>query len=329
MVGFFLRRLLASIPVLFVVSLCAFSLIHVAPGDPAVAMYGSHLEKMRPEDQIRIRTNLGLDESLPVQYGKWLAGALRGELGRSYMDGREVSAILLSRLPNTMILNVAAMSLMLVVAIVVGMTAAIKQYSWFDYISTFFAFLFYAIPSFWLALLAILLFSVYLGWLPSSGLSTIGREFSISDRILHLLLPTFVLAVSHIGAYIRFVRSSMLEVLSQDYMLTAHAKGLWPRYIYYIHAFRNALIPLITYVGMSFSSLIGGGYLVEMVFSYPGIGQLTIYSAATRDYPLLMGTVLLTGVFVVVGNLLADVCCAWADPRLQVEGNERGIGTHG
>lgn len=329
MVGFFLRRLLASIPVLFVVSLCAFFLIHLAHGDPAVAMYGSHLEKMRPEDQIRIRTNLRLDEPLPLQYGKWLSGVLRGELGRSYMDGRDVSDILLSRLPNTIILNLAAMSLMLFLAVLIGMIAAIKQYSWFDYFSTFFAFLFFSIPSFWLALLAILFFSVYLGWLPSSGLSTIGQEFNVGDRLLHLILPTIVLAVSHIGAYIRFIRSSLLEVLSQDYILTAHAKGLWPRYIYYIHAFRNALIPLITYVGMSFSSLIGGGYLVEMVFAYPGIGQLTIYSAATRDYPLLMGTILLTGVFVVVGNLLADVCCAWADPRLQLEGSERRIGTHG
>lgn len=329
MFGFFIRRIFASIPVLFVVSLCAFFLIHLAHGDPAVAMYGSHLEKMRAEDQMRIRTNLGLDEPLPVQYGKWLSGVLHGELGRSYMDGRDVGEILLSRLPNTLILNVAAMSLMLSLAILIGMMAAIKQYSWFDYCTTCFAFLFYSIPSFWLALLAILFFSVYLGWLPSSGLSTIGQEFNLGDRLLHLLLPTIVLAISHIGAYIRFVRSSMLEVLSQDYILTAHAKGLWPKYIYYIHAFRNALTPLITYVGMSFSSLIGGGYLVEMVFVYPGIGQLTIYSAATRDYPLLMGTVLLTGVFVVIGNLLADVLCAWADPRLQVEGSERRIGTHG
>jgi peptide/nickel transport system permease protein len=329
MFGFAIRRIFASIPVLFVVSICAFFLIHLAHGDPAVAMYGSHLEKMRVEDQIRIRTNLGLNEPLPIQYAKWITGVLKGELGRSYMDGRDVSAILLSRLPNTLILNAAAMVLMLVVAIMIGMLAAIHQYSWFDYVTTCFAFLFYSIPSFWLALLSILLFSVYLGWLPSAGLSTIGQEFNVGDRLLHLLLPTIVLAVSHIGAYIRFVRSSMLEVLSQDYILTAHAKGLWPSYIYYIHAFRNALTPLITYVGMSFSSLIGGGYLVEMVFAYPGIGQLTIYSAATRDYPLLMGTVLLTGVFVVVGNLVADIFCAWADPRLQLEGSERRLGTHG
>jgi len=329
MVGFIVRRMLASIPVLFVVSLCAFFLIHMAHGDPAIAMYGSHLEKMRPEDQMRIRANLGLDQPVPVQYGKWAAGIVKGELGRSYMDGREVSEILRDRLPNTMILNVGAMTLMILLAAIVGSVAAIKQYSWFDYGSTCFAFLFYSIPSFWLALLAILVFSVYLGWLPSAGLSSIGRDFDVTDRIRHLILPTVVLAVSHVGAYIRFVRSSLLEVLNQDYILTAHAKGLWPKHIYCIHAFRNALIPLITYAGMSFSSLVGGGYLVETVFAYPGLGQLTIYSAAARDYPVLMGTVLLTGIFVVLGNLVADLCCAWADPRLQLKGTERRFDVYG
>lgn len=329
MLGFFIRRLLASLPVIFVISLCAFFLIHSAHGDPAVAMYGNQLERMRPEDQARIRTNLGLDQPLPVQYGKWLKSAVQGDLGKSYMSGRDVSEIIASRLPNTLILNLSAMMLMIVLAAAVGMISAVKQYSWFDYGSTFLAFLFYSIPGFWLALLAILIFSVYLGWLPSAGLSTIGAEGRIFDRLQHLILPVIVMAVSHAGAYIRFVRSSMLEVLSQDYILTARAKGLWPARIYYLHAFRNAVIPLITYAGMSFSSLIGGGYLVETVFSYPGIGQLTIYAAATRDYPLLMGTVLLTGIFVVIGNFLADVLCAWADPRIRIEGSERRVGANG
>lgn len=329
MLLFFIRRLLASIPVLFVISICAFFLIHSAHGDPAIAMFGSQLERMRPEDQNRIRTNLGLNQPLPVQFGKWLCQAVRGELGRSYMDGRQVSEIIAARLPNTLILTSLAMILMIILSSIIGMLAAVKQYSWLDYVSTCFAFVFYSIPSFWLALLSILIFSVYLGWLPSAGISSIGRESDFGNRLIHLILPTLVLALSHIGGYIRFVRSSVLEVLSQDYILTAHAKGLWPAYIYYAHAFRNALIPFITYAGMSFSSLIGGGYLVETVFSYPGIGQLTVHAAATRDYPLLMGTILLTGLFVVVGNLLADVCCAWADPRIQVEGVERRIGTYG
>ncbi len=329
MLLFFVRRLMASIPVLFVISLCAFFLIHSAHGDPAIAMYGNQLERMRPEDQMRIRSNLGLNEPLPVQYGKWLSQAVQGELGRSYLDGRQVSEIIAARLPNTLILTTLASILMIILSVIIGMIAAVKQYTWFDYLSTCFAFIFYSIPSFWLALLAILIFSVYLGWLPSTGISSIGREADLVDRLVHLIMPTIVLAVSHIGGYIRFVRSSILEVLSQDYILTAHAKGLWPAYIYYAHALRNALIPFITYAGMSFSSLIGGGYLVETVFSYPGIGQLTVHAAATRDYPLLMGTILLTGIFVVLGNLAADVCCAWADPRIQVEGVERRIGTYG
>ncbi len=329
MLGFIFRRILSSLPVLLVISLCAFFLIHMAHGDPAVAMYGSHLEKMRPQDQMRIRTNLGLDQPLPVQYGKWMSGILQGDLGTSYMTGQPVSQILAERLPNTLLLTASATAIMLVLATAIGILAAVKQYSLFDYFSTFIAFLFFSIPSFWLALLAILVFSVYLGWLPSSGLAAIGREQDLSNRLLHLILPALVLAVSHIGAYIRLICSSMLEVLNQEYILTAYAKGLMPNYIYYVHAFRNALIPLITYTGMSFSSLIGGGYLVETVFAYPGIGQLTIYSAATRDYPLLMGTILLTGLFVVIGNLLADILCAWLDPRLQGEGAKRGLGAHG
>lgn len=328
MLGFFMRRLLASIPVIFIISLCAFFLIHSAHGDPAIAMYGNQLERMRAEDQERIRANLGLNEPIPVQYGKWLNNALKGDLGKSYMTGRDVSEIIASRLPNTLILNISAMVLMITLAAVVGMISAVKQYSLFDYFSTCLAFLFYSIPSFWMALLAILVFSVYLGWLPSAGMSSIGQENNIADRLQHLVMPIIVLAVSHVGAYIRFVRSSMLEVLSQDYILTAHAKGLWAARIYYLHAFRNAVIPLITYAGMSFSSLIGGGYLVETVFSYPGIGQLTIYAAATRDYPLLMGTILLTGIFVVIGNFLADICCSLADPRIRIEGSERRVGYH-
>jgi peptide/nickel transport system permease protein len=329
MFGFFIRRLIASIPVLLVVSICAFSLIHMAHGDPAVAMFGSQLEKMRVEDQMRIRENLGLNQPLTIQYLKWFSGVLQGELGRSYIDGRDVRDIIMSRLPSTLVLNVAALVLMMIVAVGIGVLSAIKQYSWFDYLSTGFAFLFYAVPSFWLALLSILVFCVYLGWLPSSGLSTIGREFDFQDRLVHLILPTIVLAVSHVGAYIRFVRASMLEILNQEYILTAQAKGLRKSTIYFTHAFRNALIPLLTYAGMSFSSLIGGAYLVETVFAYPGIGQLTIHAAATRDYPLLMGTVLLTGVFVVAGNLLADVCCAWADPRLQLAADTERRTVHG
>ncbi len=325
MLEFIIRRAMASIPVLLVVSIFAFGLVHMAHGDPAVAMFGNQLEKMRQEDQMRIRENLGLNQPLPVQYGKWLLSVVKGELGRSYMDGREVSDILISRLPNTLILNVSAILFMLVLAVIIGVNSAIRQYSWFDHISTITAFTFYSIPSFWLALLAILVFSVYLGWLPSAGLSTIGRDTDLLDRLWHLVLPTSVLAVSHIGAYIRFVRSSMLEVLEQDYILTARAKGLFQSNINYNHALRNAMIPVITYAGMSFSSLIGGAYLVETVFAYPGLGQLTVHAASTRDYPLLMGTILLTGVFVILGNLLADILCAWVDPRLTTSRQPRSV----
>lgn len=314
-----------SVPVLLVVSLCAFFLIHSAHGDPAVAMYGSQLERMREDDQERIRHNLGLDRPLPVQYGRWLGQAVQGELGISYINARPVSELLMERLPRTLVLNVGAMALMFILAVAVGMASAIKQYSWLDYGATFLSFLFFSIPSFWLALLAILLFSVELGWLPSAGLASLGQEGDFVDRLKHLILPLIVLALSHIGGYIRFVRSSMLEVLGKEYIRMAHAKGLAPRRIHYLHAFKNALVPVITYAGLSFASLVGGGYLVETVFAYPGLGQLSIQAAAMRDYPVLMGTILLTGCFVVAGNLLADIACAWVDPRLTVEGAQKKV----
>lgn len=316
MAAFILKRLLATIPVLFIVSLLAFGLIHMAHGDPAVAMFGSQLEKMRPEDQVRIRENLGLNEPVAIQYAKWLSGVLHGELGRSYIDGREVAEIITDRLPNTLLLSGLSLVVMLALAVFLGVTAAIRQYSWIDYLATGLAFVFYSVPSFWLAMVAILLFSVALGWFPSSGLTTLGGDGGVTDRLRHLILPVLVLAVSHVGAYIRFVRSSMLEILNQEYIAAAHAKGLRLPRVYYFHALKNALLPVITFMGLSFSSLIGGSYLVETIFSYPGMGQLTITAAATRDYPLLMGTVLLTGLFVIAGNLLADICCAWVDPRL-------------
>lgn len=326
MLLFILRRLLASVPVLLVVSLCSFFFIHTAHGDPAVAMYGNQLERMRPADQERIRENLGLDQPLPVQYGQWLSQALQGEMGTSYITGRPVSQMLAERLPRTIVLNVSALALMVCLAVAVGLASAIRQYSWLDYLATFFSFLFFSIPSFWLALLAILFFSVYLGWLPSAGMASLGNDGDWLDRLRHLLLPVVVLALSHVGAYIRFVRSSMLEVLGKEYIRMAHAKGLSPRRVHYLHAFRNALVPVITYGGLSFSSLVGGGYLVETVFAYPGLGQLSIQAASMRDYPLLMGTILLTGCFVVAGNLLADIACAWVDPRLTVEGLRKKVG---
>ncbi|MDR1702513.1 MAG: ABC transporter permease [Sporomusaceae bacterium] len=329
MIGFIIRRILSSLPVLLVISMCAFFLINLAPGDPVAAMYGSKVENMRPEDHARIKENLGLNKPLGVQYLNWLNAVLTGDFGKSYLSGEDVSAIILERLPNTLILNFCSLSLMLVIAIVIGLISAVKQYSLFDYLSAFFAFAFYSVPSFWLALLAILIFSVYLGWFPSAGISSVGKESDLLNRLHHLVLPVLVLSLSHVGAYMRFVRSSLLEVLGQDYMLLAKAKGLYRKEVFFTHAFRNAIIPLITYVGMSFSSIIGGAYLVETVFAYPGLGQLTIYAAATRDYPLLMGAVLLTGVFVVTGNLIADILCAWADPRLKVEGVQKRIVSHG
>ena len=318
MLGFVVRRLAAGLPVLFIITIFAFAIINMAHGDPAVAMFGNQLEKMREQDQERIRENLGLDQPLPIRYGKWLTGVFQGELGRSYIDGRPVADLITERLWSTAFLSGAALVTTALVAVVAGVLSALKPHSTFDHITTVLSLVFYSIPSFWLSMLFILIFAVYFGVLPSSGISSIGRETDITDRLRHLLLPVLVLSLSHAGPYIRLVRSSMVETLAQDYMITARAKGLSQFNIYFHHALRNALIPFITYLGLSFASLIGGAYLVETVFAYPGLGQLTVYAAATRDYPVLMASVLLTGAFVVVGNMVADILCAWIDPRMKL-----------
>ena len=319
MLLFILRRLLASVPVLLVVSLCSFFFIHTAYGDPAVAMYGSQLERMRPADQERIRENLGLDQPLPVQYGRWLSQAMQGELGTSYITGRPVSQMLAERLPRTIVLNVSALALMVCLAVAVGLASAIRQYSWLDYLATFFSFLFFSIPSFWLALLAILFFSVYLGWLPSAGMASLGNDGDWLDRLRHLLLPVVVLALSHVGAYIRFVRSSMLEVLGQDYIRTVRAKGMTEHIVIWRHALRNSLIPILTVLGGQFGMMLGYTVVVETIFSWPGIGYYVTDSILNMDYSPVQAFALISAVLYVVINLVLDILYSVVDHRVRYE----------
>lgn len=324
MVKYAFSRILAVIPILFILSIQAFGLMHLAHGDPAVAMYGGATEKMRESDRERIRENLGLNQSLPIQYVKWLSQAAQGNLGVSYLDGRPVSTTIQEKVFPTLLLSFSGVALMIILSLFFGVISAVKQYSLFDHATTVISFLLFSIPSFWLALVLILVFSVYLGWLPSSGISSVGQESSFPDMVRHLLLPAIVLAVSHLGGYIRFLRSSMLDVLGQDYIKVAKARGIPQKTLIYLHALKNALLPFVTYLGLSLPSFFAGTFVVEAVFAWPGMGQLAMEAAKDRNYSVLMGTILFSGILVVACNLLADLICFLMDPRIrhrEIEGH--------
>ncbi len=275
----------------------------------------------------RLRREFGLDQPLPVQYWRWLRGLLTLNLGRSFApDRRPVWEKIRERLPVTVLINVLAMLLILAVGIPLGVASAVREGSFFDRATTVTVFLGYAMPGFWLALLLMLLFGIKLGWLPISGLHRLMgyQSLSLTGKILdwakHLVLPVFVAAFGGLAGISRYMRYSMLEALSQDYILTARAKGLPERTVVYKHALRNALLPLITILGLSVPGLIGGSVIFESIFGIPGLGQLMWQAVMARDYPVIMGNLVLVSVLTLLGNLLADIGYALADPRIRLEG---------
>ncbi len=311
------RRALEAVPTLLAVSFVLFALLHVAPGGPT-AIYASSPYVDRAELEA-IESRLGLRDPLPVQYAKWLKGMLTGDWGLSYKYARPARHIVLERIPTTMVLVLAAILVSVVFAIPLGALAAVKQGRLVQYTASIVSMLGVSIPTFSLGILILLLFSVRLDLIPSGGSQTIGMAFSFGDRLTHLIAPAFVLAAFNIAGWSRYIRSSMLEVLSQDYVRTARAKGLFERTVVLRHALRNALMPLITLAGIQVGHLMGGSLVTEVVFSWPGLGQLLAESLDARDYPVLMGAFMLMAVAVVVGNLLADVTYAIVDPRIRLE----------
>lgn len=324
MVNYVLSRLVESMVVLFIISIVAFGLISLAPGDPAMALYGDQIQKMRPEDRERIRENLGLNRPLPVQYCKWMRDVVRGELGRSYMSGEEVSRIIAQRLPATILLTAAATVLILIITLVLGVYSGLRRYSMIDYGSTVFSFVLMSVPGFWLGLMLILVFCVLLKWLPSSGMISPGGGGGAPDVMRHLILPALVLSLTHIGYYIRLLRGSVASVRERDFVLVLKSRGIGDRLITYKHILRNALIPFITYLGVSVSIMLAGSVVTEAIFAWPGIGLLSVEAAVRRDYPVLMGTILLSGALVVGGSLAADIFCAWLDPRIALRARPEG-----
>ncbi|MGB5933701.1 MAG: ABC transporter permease [Anaerolineae bacterium] len=312
-----IRRLLQSIPVFIGITIISFALIHAVPGGPTARL---ELDAdIRPEDIARIRANMGLDKPVWQQYLIWVGNLVRGDLGISYIDQRPVAKQIRERLPKTILLTGTALLLSIGLALPIGVIAAVKQYSWLDNITTLFSTAGISLPSFWLGLMCILIFAVRLKWLPSGGVVTIGQPFSMPDLLKHLIMPAFVLATISMAGWSRYIRGSMLEVIRQDYVRTARAKGLRERLVIVRHALRNALIPVATLMGLSIPNLVGGALITETIFSWPGIGRLAWHATTKRDYPIIMGVVVMATVVVILGNLAADIAYGLLDPRIQTE----------
>ena len=314
MIFYCIRRLFGVVPVLALVAVTSFLLIYLVPGDPAMVMLGTDAT---PEQIQTLRTQMGLDRSLPEQFVLWLGQALRGNLGESFFLGRPVTQALMERLPATLQLATLSLIFSLLIGIPTGIVAAARQNSWWDQMVMVVAMGGISVPSFWLGLAMILLFSVQLGWLPSGGYAPLWEDFAHGLRAL--ILPAIALGSMQAALIARMTRSSMLEVLRQDYVRTAKAKGLsWAR-VTLRHALKNAMIPVITTIGTAFGVLLGGAVIVEIVFTYPGLGRLVVLAVQRRDYPLVQGALLLTSVIYVAVNLAVDLLYSVFDPRITYE----------
>lgn len=313
MATFLLRRFGQAVILLIVVSMIGFTILHLAPGGPLsqYAVDGS----MTQADLDRLAEQLGLNRPLPVQYGEWFLRMLQGDWGVSYRDRQPVLDIIFSHLGATLELMLTATVIAVVLGVWIGTLGAIRRYSFFDSLATVGAMVALSIPTFWFGLIVIYVFSVGLDWLPSGNRYTIG-DGSFWNRVHHLVGPSVVLALVSTAVWSRYMRSSMLDVINQDYIRTARAKGVSERRILFRHAMRNALLPMITIAGVQLPVLLSGALVTETVFTWPGMGRLFLDSISYRDYPVVMGVLMFSAVIVLLGNLLADLLYSVADPRI-------------
>jgi len=315
-----IRRLILLVPTFFLISIAIFSIIHLAPGDPAQAIAGRHTPSR--EVMELIRKEYGLDQPIPVQYALWLGKLLRGDLGFSYLSGASVIGMIGARIPKTLELMLVADAVSVLIAIVLGVIAAVKHHSIADALSSVASIIGFSVPGFLLAIIAIIVFAVGLRWFPTSGTHTIAVTFpsplhALLDHLKYLVLPASILVLGWTAYLFRMIRSSMLEVLRQDYIVTARAKGLSERVVIYKHALRNALLPVVTYEAYSIGFLLGGAAVIENIFSWPGLGRFMVLIAQDRDYPTLMGLSMIIALMVMVANLCADIAYAIVDPRIR------------
>jgi len=303
MLRYIAKRCLSAVPTLLGVAVLVFLIVRILPGDPATIMAGP---QATAEDIQLLKVQLGLDQPIPVQFARFMGDLVRGDFGESVRSGFPVADDLLRVLPNTLLLVVASMLIAVTFGIFLGAVSASRQYSLVDSLAMFVAILGISMPSFWLGLLLILLMSVNLGWLPSGGIG----------EVEHLILPALTLSVGPMAVIARQTRSAMLEVLRQDYIRTAYAKGVSRRLVIYKHALKPALIPVVTVIGMLFGVFMSGSVIVESVFSYPGVGRTIVESLLARDYPLLQGCVLVLSLVFILINLVVDILYSFIDPRI-------------
>lgn len=301
---YLLRRLIQLIPLLIGISLISFFVMHLAPGDPTSLFIDPNV---KPEELLRVRANWGLDKPIYIQYFLWLKNAVLLDFGRSYTTGQPVISEIAERLPITLMLMIPSYLLTILICIPIGVISAVKKNSWFDNTFTFLSFAGMAIPTFWLGLMLMLLFSVKLHWLPAVG---------------SFALPLITMTIGSLAGLTRYQRSAMLEILSQDFIRTARAKGLPERIVIFKHALRNALIPTVTVLGLSLPDLFGGAFIIETIFAWPGMGRLGVQSIFQRNYPVIMGIVMFSALIIIIGNLLADLAYAWVDPRIRYGKND-------
>jgi peptide/nickel transport system permease protein len=319
--GYILKRTLQAIPILLGASTLIFFLMHAAPGDPTSIYLRPDIDPAVIE---QMRKNLGLDQPVPVQYVKWLSSFAQGDFGYSFSQKRPIIDIIKDTLPNTLMLSAVALVIIFGLGVLIGTIQAVRQYSWVDNVATVVAFFFYSMPSFWFGLMLILLLSYKFQLLPASQMTSVNFEFIPTseqwvDRLKHMIMPGLALGIGGAASVARYMRSGMLEQIRQDYVRTARAKGLSEKVVVFKHAMRNALIPVITLLGLYLPFLVGGSVLIETIFAWPGMGRLIIQAIFQRDYPVVLAIAFVSSIMVILGNLLADILYSVVDPRVRVE----------
>jgi len=319
--NYVIRRLLLVLPMLLGITIITYTLVNFAPGDPITAMIDPEEMNVRSADEIEaLREKMGLNDPLPVRYALWLREAVQGNLGYSYHDEKPVLGMILDKLPASLMLTATSMLLASLIGCALGVFSALRQYSIFDHLLTVLAFFGVSVPGFFFALIGMYIFSVRLGWLPVFGMWTPGEptDFNL-DLLRHAILPVLTLTLPQIAGYMRYARAATLEALGADHVTTARAKGLREQVVLRRHVLRNALLPLVTIFGLSLPAIIGGSFIIETIFSWPGIGLLGYTAIMQRDYPLQLGIALIAATAVLLANLGTDIAYGLVDPRIRYE----------